>query len=133
MGEQEDEQVDDEDEQVREEDEQVDDEGSVDATTKAAEEVEEDIVPGIDAEKAETTTAAALDDDLDEETGTTVKAPADYEDFGADVDDEVVDGSSTVSPADEITEPSEEESVPQLLGQNQNPQFLQSARKVVQK
>merc|ERR1712130_839269 len=114
MGEQEDEQVDDEDEQVREEDEQVDDEGSVDATTKAAEEVEEDIVPGIDTEKVETTTAAALDDDLDEETGTTVKAPAENEDFGADVDDEVVDGSSTVSPADEITEPSEEESVPQF-------------------
>jgi len=119
--EQEDEQVDDEDEQVREEDEQVDDEdeqvddeGSVDATTKAAEEVEEDIVPGIDAEKVETTTAAVLDDDLDEETGTTVKAPADYEDFGADVDDEVVDGSSTVSPADESTEPSEEETVPQF-------------------
>jgi len=57
---------------------------------------------------------AAFDDDLDEETSTTVKIPVDYEDFGADVDDEVDDGSNTVSPADESTEPSEEETVPEF-------------------
>jgi len=101
-------------EQEAVEDEPVDAEESVDATTKATEEVEEDIAPGVDAEKVETTTAVALDDDLDEETSTTVKVPADYEDFGADVDDKVVDGSSTASPEDESTEASEEETVPQF-------------------
>ena len=101
-------------EQEAVEDEPADDEESVDATTKATEEVEEEIAPGIDAVKEETTTAAAFDDDLDEEAVTTVKVPVDYEDFGADVDDEVVDGSSTASPADESTEPSEEETVPQF-------------------
>merc|ERR1711971_847613 len=35
-------------------------------------------------------------------------------DFGADVDDEVGDGSSTASPEDESTEGSEEETVPQF-------------------
>jgi len=101
-------------EQEAEEDEPADDEESVDATTKATEEGEEEIAPGADAVKEETTTTAAFDNDLDEETVTTVKVPVDYEDFGADVDDEAVDGSSTVSPADESTEPSEEETVPQF-------------------
>merc|ERR1712061_126751 len=104
-------------EQEAVEDEPVDAEESVDTTTKATVEDEnedsEDIADTVDV-KVETTTAVAFDDDMDEETVTTVKVPTDYEDFGADVDDEAVDGSSTASPEDESTEPSEEETVPQF-------------------
>merc|ERR1712061_495386 len=99
------------------EQEPVDAEESVDTTTQATEEDEnedsEDIADTVDV-KVETTTAVAFDDDVEEETVTTVKVLTDYEDFGADVDDEAVDGSSTASPEDESTESSEEETVPQF-------------------